>query len=316
MAQTETPPLLKGRQILDCSTLLPGPFLGKLLAQKGARVLKIESPSRPDPARAIGSGAYYEDLNSCKELVALDLTRAEDLEQFHRLVRGSDGLIEGFRPKAKLKLGLDEKTLHSINPKLCIISLVGYPEDGPWRERAGHDLNFQALTGCLSLFREMPGIAFADLFSAYEGALSLVSALDAVSRGAPGRRIVVSMSETLREIQSKYVLEFERTGQLPLPGETLISGKYPCYQIYLASDGRKIAVGAIESKFWKRVCEILGQPEFSELGLATGELGEEIKRKTQLAFGAQSGSHWKTLFDSADCCVEPVLNYQDIKNGL
>ncbi|MGK5088015.1 CoA transferase, partial [Bdellovibrionota bacterium FG-2] len=110
--------LLKGALILDCSILLPGPFVGKLLAHQGAKVLKIENPIRPDPARKMVP--FYKDLNSCKELVLLDTTTTEGRSEFEKLVKKADGLIEGFRPKAKQKLGFDEKTLHAINPKLCI----------------------------------------------------------------------------------------------------------------------------------------------------------------------------------------------------
>ena len=122
---------LQGCTILDCSALLPGPYIGKLLAKRGARVIKIENPHRPDGAKAMGS--FYSDLNDCKEILPLDLTHPKDRAQFQLLAKSADGLIEGFRPHAKKKLGLDFETLHSINPKLCIVSLVGYPENGPWK---------------------------------------------------------------------------------------------------------------------------------------------------------------------------------------
>ncbi|MGZ3708648.1 MAG: CoA transferase, partial [Bdellovibrionota bacterium] len=199
--------LLEGRTILDCSSLLPGPFLGKLLAQRGAKVIKVENPERPDGARAMGGGAFYRDLNEMKEIVNLEF----GTDAFRALVRKADGLIEGFRPQAKKKLGLDEETLHALNPKLCIASLVGYPEDGPWRDRAGHNLNFEAVTGCLSLFGEMPALPLADLFAAYEGALSLTAAIDATARGDRGRRVVVSMSESLKQVQSGLIRQYQET---------------------------------------------------------------------------------------------------------
>jgi crotonobetainyl-CoA:carnitine CoA-transferase CaiB-like acyl-CoA transferase len=306
---------LRGRVILDCSTLLPGPKVGKLLADQGARVLKIENPERPDPGRDMGG--YYEDLNGKKELVQLNLKLPPDRERFAKLVGEADGLIEGFRPAAKLKLGLDERSLHALNPKLCVVSLVGYPEDGPWRDRAGHDSNFQAVTGCLSLFRELPGLPLADLFAAYSGAFAMASMLDAVARGAPGRRATIGMAEALESMQSLWIREFRETGQAPEPGETLMSGRYPCYRLYRCADGRRVAVAAIEHKFWEKVCAILGLEELVPHGYATGPQGEKTAERVQSAFMSRTWAEWAPHFEQADCCVEPVLDYPEVyRDGL
>ncbi len=300
---------LQGRMILDCSALLPGPLVGKLLAMRGARVFKIESPERPDPGRKMK--AFYEDLNSCKELVEISLLEPAGRERFHELLRQADGLIEGFRPSAKKKLGLDEKTLLGINPKLCIVSLVGYPETSLMKDRAGHDINFQAVTGCLSLFGSMPGLPLADLFGAYDGALAMACLLDRVAREGTGGRVAVSLSETLNDVQSSLVREYHQTGKVPKPGETLFSGLFPCYHIYSTADGRKIAVGAIEHKFWEKVCSILEVPQYLPHAFATGEKGKEVIQGVQAAFSARSWAEWAELFDPADCCVEPVLDYSE-----
>lgn len=306
------------RLILDCSALLPGPLAGKLLAQQGARVLKIESPERPDPAREMGNGIYYRDLNALKELIWISLIEPEGRARFHELVRQADGLIEGFRPQAKLKLGLDEATLHAVNPKLCILSLVGFPEDGPSRDRAGHDINFQALTGCLSLFEELPGLPLADLLSAYEGALSLSCAIDLASRqNGRGKRCVVSMTDTLKGAQSKFAAEYRETRDLPIHGQTLITGRHPSYQIYRSRDGKRIAVGALESKFWHRVCDILALPALRDLGQSTGEISKLAQSQVQAALALQDWAHWAPLFEAADCCVDPVLDYSEVfKDGI
>lgn len=316
-APTTMQPIPKPHLILDCSALLPGPYVGKLLAEKGARVIKIESPERPDPAREMAGGVYYRDLNSKKELLELSFLDPVGRAELHRLVRLADGLIEGFRPRAKLKLGLDEATLLAINPKLAILSLVGYPEASPQRDRAGHDLNFQAVTGCLSLFRDPPGLPLTEIFAAYEGALSLAAAISDAERSGRGRRVVVSMTETLKRIQSKWVAEFHDTGIKPIPGETLITGKYPCYQVYRSKDGRRIAVGALEGKFWDRVCEILGLSDLKNEGYATGDASRAAQFKIQEAFSARNWAEWAPLFAAADCCVDPVLEYPEVfPNGL
>jgi alpha-methylacyl-CoA racemase len=303
---------LQGRLILDCSALLPGPRIGKLLAQKGARVIKVESPSNPDRAKTLGP--FYEDLNGLKEIIQLEIAEkgTPDRARFEDLVRQADGLIEGFRPATKAKLGLDADTLHALNPKISILSLVGYPENGPWSDRPGHDMNFQALSGCLSLFQDMPGLPLADLFGAYEGALALTSALDAVARGGKGTRIAVSLSETLKEVQSSAVAVYHETGEAPHPGETLFSGKFPCYRLYTAGCGRRVVMGAIEHKFWAKVCEILGVTDLLAHGYATGEKGSETMKRLQAAIDSRPWAHWAPLFDAADCCVEPVLEYSEV----
>ena len=132
-------------------------------------------------------------------------------------------------------------------------------------------MNFQALTGCLSLFNELPGLPLADLFGAAEGAFALTAAMDAVARGEPGRRVGVSLSETLKEVQSSAIAVYRATGEVPLPGETLFSGKFPCYRLYTAGCGRRVTVGAIEAKFWEQTCKILGTPELIPRGLRRRE---------------------------------------------
>jgi alpha-methylacyl-CoA racemase len=301
---------LHGRLILDCSALLPGPFIGKLLAEMGARVIKVENPFLPDGARAMGSS--YQNLNECKERVELNLKDTQDRQIFDQWVAKAHGLIEGFRPQAKIKLGLDEATLLQTNPKLCITSLVGYPEKGPKKDRAGHDLNFSAATGLISLFNEMPALPMADLFSAYAGAFAMAAALDSVARGGPGRRMVISMTETLESVQGLMIRDFRDTGQAPSPGQTLFSGKFPCYRIYSASDGRRIAVGAIEPKFWEKVCNLLGLSHLVGEGFATGTKGQAVILEVQNVFGSRPWKDWNPLFENADCCVEPVLDYSEV----
>jgi alpha-methylacyl-CoA racemase len=312
------PPLallpLRGRLILDCSTLLPGPRVGKLLAQKGARVIKIESPSKPDRVRDLGP--FYDDLNGLKEVRQLEIAPgAAGRKGFEELVSQADGLIEGYRPATKSKLGLDSPTLHALNPRLCILSLTGYPEDGPHRERPAHDMNLQAETGFLSLFNELPGLPLADLFGAYEGALALTAAMDAVTRGGPnaqGTRVVVSLAQALTEVQSSAVAVYRATGEAPKPGETLFSGKFPCYRIYTAGCGRRVAFGPLEPKFWIKACEILGATEVLDGAYAVGKEGALVTTRIQQALGSKPWSHWAPLFAADPCCVDGVREYSEV----
>jgi crotonobetainyl-CoA:carnitine CoA-transferase CaiB-like acyl-CoA transferase len=275
----------------------------------GAEVFKIESPRHPDGSKAMGDAYTY--LNRGKKIVTLDLTDPKDRGAFHERVRGAHGLIEAFRPQAKAKLGLDEKSLLGVNPKLCIGSLVGYPEHGPWRDRAGHNLNFEAVAGTISMFKEMPTLPLADLFAAYTAALRLTAAMDQAERTGRGSRQVVSMSRVLAEMQGLWVHEFHKTGQAPLPGTTLMSGQNPCYRLYTAGCGRRVAVAAIEHKFWVKVCGILGLNDHVGHGLARGEQARRTIEAVQATLGEKPWSHWAPLFEGADCCVEPVATYEE-----
>ena len=300
---------LEGRTILDLSSLLPGPYVGKLLAGQGARVIKIENPRFPDPARQMG--AYYRDLNSCKEIISLDW--ASDPASLIPWLQQADGLIEAFLPKAKIKLRLQEHELYKAQPKLCILSMTGFPEDGPNKDRPAHDLNFQALTGALSLNREQPGLPWADLLSAHDAAFALACLLDRQSRTGHGGRISVSMYWVMKAAQSGLKLGMIESGETPMYGETLFSGKFPCYHIYTCKDGRRVAVGALEEKFWHTLCDILKTPEVKDSRYTDAVEGERVKQVIAKRFQDRSWDDWAPEFERTPCCVEPVLTYQEVQ---
>jgi crotonobetainyl-CoA:carnitine CoA-transferase CaiB-like acyl-CoA transferase len=158
----------------------------------------------------------------------------------------------------------------------------------------------------------MPALPLADLFASYRGALALASLLDGVARGGAPGRAVISMSESLDEVQEVLKAEYRLTGVLPSPGQTLFSGKFPCYRLYESADGRRISVGAIEGKFWQEVCRILELPALVGEAYATGDAGAKAVKAVQERLGSLPWSHWAPLFAAADCCVEPVLDYSEL----
>ena len=310
------PPPLQNILILDCSTLLPGPFVGRLLHQLGARVIKIENPDSPDGSKRMGK-TYWRELNQEKEIVELNLKIPAARKIFEKYVKCADGLIEGFRPAAKQKLGLDSTTLHGINPNLCICSLTGYPEGGPEENRAGHEINFQARSGALSMTEGMPGLPLADLACAWQAALSLVSDILAVKiRKSSCRRTVSSMYESLTESQNIFISEFRQTKISPTPGNTFLTGLYPCYQIYLTQDRRRVSVGALEEKFWDIFCKIIGIDPKEHPRLAQGEEGARIRSMVQERLETRTWSEWEPLFEQGNCCVEVVRDYREIFSGI
>ncbi len=291
--------------------MMPGARVGRLLALQGARVIKIESPKRPDPVRAL-TPAGWQALNGMKELLSIDLLDPSDRAKFEEEVRHADGLIEGFRPETKKKLGLDSGTLHSVNAKLCVVSIVGFPPESSLAGHAGHDIGFSARSGLLSLTNEMAGIPFGEVLSAHQGALAMAAMLDGVSRGQTRLSRTISIVEALLEAQAVTLAEYRAGAPIPEPGQTLYNGKYPCHRIYTSRDGRRIAVGAIEDKYWDRMCEILGITGLQGRQMSDGTENQRVTDAVQSAFSEHDWAYWAPLFEAADCCVDPVLSYDEL----
>ncbi len=291
--------------------MMPGARVGRLLSLQGARVIKVESPKRPDPVRTL-SPAGWQALNGMKELLLIDLLDPSDRTRFEVEVRKADGLIEGFRPETKTKLGLESSRLHAINPKLCVVSIVGFSPDSPLAGHAGHDIGFSARSGLLSLTHEMAGIPFGEVLSAHQGALAMASMLDGVSRGQTGLSKTISIVDVLIEAQAVTFAEYRAGAPVPQPGQTLYNGKFPCHRVYRSRDGRRIAVGAIEDKYWDRMCEILELTGLRGMQMSDGDEGARVINAVQTAFSKRDWKDWSPVFEKADCCVDPVLSYDEL----
>ncbi|MGE0615200.1 MAG: CaiB/BaiF CoA transferase family protein [Bacteriovoracia bacterium] len=302
---------LSGKTVIDCATLMPGPSLAQKLRGLGARVIRIENPDQPDGVKALGR-TFYRELNRGKQIIKLNLKEPADRKRFSTLVKKADAVIEAFRPAAKRKLGLDQRSLHRINPRLIILSITGYPERGALKDRAGHDINFQARTGLLSLSRELPGLPLGDFFTVDAAAIRFLAQLRLTEKSRRGARVVVNFYDTLREVQHYFAREYAGTGHLPAPDTTLFTGAFPCYRIYRCRDGRRVTVGAVEQKFWEKLCEVLELNELRGQGYARGSEAAQVIELVQAAFGRRDWSDWAPYFEAANCCVEPVLDYSEV----
>ncbi|MBN2232292.1 MAG: CoA transferase [Deltaproteobacteria bacterium] len=317
---------LNGIRILDFSTLLPGPFATMMLADLGADVLKVEAPHRPDYLR---EGPPYDDgvsgghmaLNRGKRSLTLDLKIPEAVTVAKRLVRSYDIVIEQFRPGVMERLGLGYETLRRENDALIYCSITGYGQNGPYRDRAGHDINFLAISGILSCSgREAhgpvpQGVQIADLGGgSYHAVVGILAAVIHRHRTGEGQYLDVSMTDGA--ISWGTFLDVKQLVGGDNPGyesEFLSGGSF--YDCYETSDGRYMSVGSIEPPFFAALCRATGTEDL--IGkLGWGMEGQEIMRQAKerfrQAFAAKTQAEWIGIFKDLDACVEPVLTVAEM----
>lgn len=318
---------LAGLRILDLTRLLPGPAATMHLADYGADVIKVEdtgdgdymrdfAPQVPN-AEGMPVNPAFEATNRGKRSLAIDLKHPRGRELLLALADGADALIESFRPGVLARLGLGWDVLHARNPRLVLCSLSGYGQTGPLSQQAGHDINYIAISGVLDQIRAagrpaIPNLQLGDLLGGTLSALaSLLIALLAAQRTGEGRCVDVAMTEAL--LVHHYFPHAELdAGGAPVAGATLLTGGAACYGVYETSDGRHLAVGALELRFWERFCTALDLPALRTRHWSHGEApGSNAARRTidEVAARVRSATldHWTTLFASVDACVAPVL---------
>jgi len=318
---------LAGFRILDLTRLLPGPALSMHLADFGADVIKVEDAGEGDYMRSfpplarnadgVQINAAFENINRGKRSIRLDLKQEQGRELLLRLVDGADALIEGFRPGVMDRLGLGWDVLHGRNARLVFCSLTGYGQTGPLAPRAGHDLNYCAMTGVLDQIRAagrpaMPNLQIGDLLGGTLTALAaLLAALLGAGKSGRGSRVDVAMTDGLL-VHNIFPHGDLDAGQTPVAGETLLTGGAPCYGVYETADRQYLAVGALELKFWQAFCDAAGLPELRErhwaLGLAPGsDASVAVTREVAARVREKTRRQWEEVFAAVDACVTPVL---------
>ena len=318
---------LAGLRILDLTRLLPGPAATMHLADFGADVIKIEDTGDGDYMRdfapqvpnAAGTpvNPAFEATNRGKRSMCIDLKNPRGRELLLALADTADALIESFRPGVLARLGLGWDLLHVRNPRLVLCSISGYGQTGPLSQRAGHDINYIATSGVLDQIRAagrpaVPNLQLGDLLGgALAGLSSLLIALLSAQRTGQGRWIDVAMTEALLVHHFFPHAELD-VGQSPKAGSTLLTGGAACYGVYETADGRHLAVGALELKFWQAFCDAAGLAELRRNHWALGEAAGSAAANDTIARVAErirSGrlADWVAKFDAVDACVTPVL---------
>ncbi|WP_458128256.1 CaiB/BaiF CoA transferase family protein [Pseudomonas sp. Z2-11] len=312
---------LASLKVLDFSTLLPGPFASLLLADMGAEVLRIESPERPDLLRILpphdqGTSASHAYLNRNKRSLALDLKQPAALEIIKRLLDDHDILLEQFRPGVMERLGLGYEALKAINPRLIYVSITGYGQTGPFKDRAGHDINYLALAGLASHTGRadsgpLPlGIQAADIAGgSLHGVIGLLAAVIARQQSGQGQHLDVSMTGCVFSLNALAGAGYLACGVKPgWENHALNGGSF--YDYYRTRDGRWMSVGSLEPGFMQALCAALGRPELAAQGLAP-EQQQRLKEQLRSEFEKRDFADLCALFAEVDACVEPVLELDE-----
>ncbi len=326
---------LSGVRVLDLSRLIPGPFGTLVLSDLGAQVDKVEDPHVGDYLRLMpptgpasgedpGLSGRFVALNRDKRSLCLDLKHPEGRKALLRLLPHYQVLVESFRPGVLDRLGLGLSTLHAHNPALVVCSISGYGQDGPYRERAGHDLNYAALSGVLAMSGPSPQepphplpIQLADLGAGgLWAAIGILAALRQAEQTGQGSQIDISLCEgTLSFLIPDFGnLEVLPQGTpAPERGADLLTGGMACYSVYRTSDGKFLSVAALEPKFWANLNHVLGRPiDPSEL-LAPPHEQAQLRAELQAIFLQKTRAEWEAIFAATDACVEPVLSPSEVR---
>ena len=294
-------PPLEGQLVVDLSRYLPGAFASTELLRLGARVVRVEQPGG-DPMRDTAPG-WFDALNAGKESVVCDLPAEAPF--LRSLLTRADVILETWRPGVATRLGVRPR---DVPDRAVYCSITGFGSGGRHEQRAGHDLNYEGWAGVLhDTAPAWPPVQIADLAAGALGAVTeVLAALLARERTGRGGRIVVSMTHNTHRLAS-----FRLAGD-PLP--RLLTGGLACYRTYATSDGRFLTVGALETKFFTRLCELLGRPE-----LAAGQYGpgqEELAATLAAIFASRPLEEWLDAFEGEDVCVGPVATLAEAAADL
>ena len=300
---------LAGITVIDLSRMLPGPYCSMILADHGARVIAIEDK------RFMADDIFISPVNRNKDHMTLNLKTKEGHDIFFKLIRDADVLMEGFRPGVTKRLGIDYETLKKVNSRIIYCSITGYGQNGPYKDMAGHDVNYLSFAGILDLIGEkdgspyIPGIQIADLVGGgMNAAIGILLALVARGKSGKGQYIDISMTDGMVGLLPIPLYLFQRHGKVPQRSDTFLSHRYACYNVYETADERYISIGAVENRFWQNLCNLLGVPEYAPLQYDDSHRQEilEFFRKT---FKKKTLEQWIKELGDKDVCWGKVQDF-------
>jgi alpha-methylacyl-CoA racemase len=307
---------LTGIRVLDLTRLLPGPFATLVLADLGADVIKVEPVHGGDWLRHLPplqgeQSIAFDGLNRNKRSIAIDLSRPEGAAAFLRVARAADAVIESFRPGVLDRLGIGFEALRRENPGAVLCSISGYGQDGPHALRAGHDIDYLAVSGALAAngppdAPRPPGVQVADVAGgAWPAVAGILAALAGRMRTGKGAHVDVSMTEgALAMLALPLGLAWARGAPIAR-GRELLDGGAACYGVYRARDGRFVALGALEPKFFEAFCAAVGRPDLADR--QHDERQDPLRAEIAEIFASRTRDEWAAFAEEHDVCLAPVL---------
>ncbi|MDA8017394.1 MAG: CoA transferase [Thermoanaerobaculia bacterium] len=306
---------LHGVLVVDLSRHLPGPLVTRLLADLGARVVKVEEPRHGDPTRQ--APPFTDETSSLSALLihgheslALDLKKDDGRRALEDLLLHADVFVESFRPGTLARLGLEPDRLMEMFPRLILCSVSGFGQDGELAWRAGHDLTYQAMAGTLAAGGGMPAVQVADYAGAWSAVAAVTAALfrrEAEGEGGRGCRIDQSLLDAAGHAAiTSWASEADGAKGVGQP--LLLTGAYPCYDLYRTKDDGTLAVAFLEPKFWRSFCEAAGHK-----GLIPRQFSKDPKarREVEGIFRARTRDEWADFAIRHDLPAEPVLSLEE-----
>jgi crotonobetainyl-CoA:carnitine CoA-transferase CaiB-like acyl-CoA transferase len=308
--------------VLDLSMLLPGPFCSMIMADFGARVIKIERPAQGDlmrdylPRYPVYSGSFAI-LNRNKESLTLNLKSEEGKKIFAQLAEMSDVLIEGFRPGVMERLGFGYQAVSEKNKGLIYCSISGFGQESRYRDVAGHDLNYIGLNGILDLTGQrngapvVPGILVGDIGGGtYPALVGILLALLARARTGKGQYIDISMYDGSFFWLFNAAGTFFTSSVTPTRGKEFTNGGSPRYQVYPTKDGRYLAVGALEDHFWANLCDLVGITD-PRIRLKDNEYADFAIEVLTEKFKNETSAYWAKAFEGKDVCANVIRDFRE-----
>ncbi len=302
---------LSGITVLDLTRLLPGPYCSMILADHGARVIAVEDK------RFMADGLFMNTVYRNKEHISLDLKTEKGKEIFFKLAKKADILTEGFRPGVTARLGVDYDSIKKINSEIIYCSITGYGQTGPYRDRVGHDANYLSIAGVLDLIGEgdrppsIPGVQIADIAGGgMNSVIGILLALHAREKTGKGQYIDISMTDGMAALLPVALFFNQLTGQMPERSNTMLSHRYACYSTFETKDKRYLSIGAVENRFWNKLCEVIGVPEYGPLQYDENRRLEiiDFMRDT---FRKKTLAEWGETLGDLDICWGPVNNLKE-----
>jgi crotonobetainyl-CoA:carnitine CoA-transferase CaiB-like acyl-CoA transferase len=311
--------------VLSVGHTLPAMYCIPVLRDLGADVTLVEAPEAEAVAtRYAGVAGLFptRSLLAGTSRCRINLRDARGRDTYLRMARQADVILEGFRPGTSARLGVDYDTVKAANPGVIYAAISGYGQEGPARDRVGHDLNYLAASGVLHLTGPpggppaIPGAPFADGLAGVSAALNVVAALWRRTQTGTGCYLDIAIADGPAFLMAMEYDYFWNTGRQRQRGDTHLCGGYPWYGIFETADGRYVSVAAVEPQFYARLCQVLGRPDLASRQFSDGAERQALFESFASIFKSKTCDEWMELLGNEDVCVAPVLTPSEAAHVL